>query len=161
MNLDFSINGQIDPVATYAAVLSSAIALWEFWKWRNRNAIRLTCTPNMIEMPRRNKEAYIVANVVNLGDRPTTITHLCGYYWKTHWDYLLRRNRLSFIVNSPNVPKVVQPGEQWMGQIIQDKEMDQRLTSGVLKIGVFHSLSKKEIMRRVRSSKKEVKNEAN
>lgn len=149
MSLTLTINGQIDPVATYAAILSTAIAVWEFIKWRSRHSIRLRCNPNMLFIPSTDKKTYIIANVTNTGETATTITHLLMYYWPSVWHKIFRRGRQSFIVNSPDVPKIVQPGEQWMGQAHQDENIERMAKDGVLFMGVIHSLGKKEIMQRI------------
>jgi hypothetical protein len=65
--MEVSFSGDIDLVATYAAVLSTLIAIWEFVKWKNRNAIKLTCNPNMLFMPSSDKKKYVIAKVINHG----------------------------------------------------------------------------------------------
>jgi hypothetical protein len=153
MTIAFSVNGSIDPIAMYAAVLSTVIAVWEFIKWRGRNAIKMMCTPNMLFFPSRDKQKYIVVKVINRGDRPTTITHMLGYHWKSRLERLLDRKKRkanAFIVNSDNVPKVIQPGEEWMGQALQNSEIEKMASEGCLYMGVIHSMGNKEILRRVK-----------
>lgn len=153
MDIAFSVNGNIDPIAVYAAILSTVIAAWEFIKWRERNAIKITCTPNMLFFPSRDKQKYVVVKVINRGDRPTTITHMLGYYWKNRLDRFFDRRKkkvTAFVVNSDNVPKVIQPGEEWMGQALQNNEIEKMASEGYLYMGVIHSMGNKEVLRRVK-----------
>ena len=41
MDVQFSVNGNIDPIAAYAAILSTFIAVWEWLKWRSKHEIEL------------------------------------------------------------------------------------------------------------------------
>lgn len=153
MDIAFSVDGSIDPIAVYAAILSTLIAVWEFIKWRGRNAIRMTCTPNMLFFPSPDKQKYIVVKVINRGDRSTTITHMLGYHWKSRFDKFFDRRKKkvsAFIVNSDNVPRVIQPGEEWMGQALQNSEIEKMASEGYLYMGVIHSMGNKEILRRVK-----------
>ncbi len=54
----FSINGGIDPVARYAVVLSTIIAIWEFIRWRSRNAIKMTCMTSMQFFPSQDEKTF-------------------------------------------------------------------------------------------------------
>jgi len=153
MNLDFSLSGNLDPVALYAAILSTMIAIWEYTKWRARNCIEVKCNANMLFIPSPDKNKYIVANVTNKGQTATTITHFALYYWKNGFDKFFNRARQSFIVNTDQVPKVVQPGEQWMAQAIQNEELERMASEGCLYAVIIHSMGKKEVMKRIEIAK--------
>lgn len=154
MNVNFSMNGVIDPLAAYAAILSTLIAIWEFLKWRNRHSIRLSCNPNMEFFPTSDNKTYIIANVINTGETPTTITHFLGYYWESWFHKLFKSNTKAFIVSAVNVPAVVQPGGQWMGQVHQDENIEKMAHEGLLYIGVVHSMRKREVLQRLKINKK-------
>jgi hypothetical protein len=153
MDINFSIDGTIDPIAAYAAIVSTIIAVWEYLKWRKKNEVSLTCTPNMEFFPSNDKKTFIIANVTNKGETQTTVTHFMGYYWESWWDRIFRKNRKAFIVNSPDIPKVIQPGEQWMGQAHQDANIEKMAREGLLYMGISHSMNKKEVLRRVKINK--------
>lgn len=150
MEINFSTNGSIDAVALYAAVLSTAIAIWEYIKWRSRYYLEVTCNTSMLFLPSTNKKKYIVAKATNKGETPTTITHLALYYWPNKLDRFLKRERKSFIVNSDQVPKIVNPGEQWFGQVEQNDDIEKMALEGLLYAVVIHSMGKKEILRQIR-----------
>lgn len=149
MDIYFSFDGNIDPVATYAAILSSAIAILEWIKWKGKNAVILRCNSNMILMPSSDRNKYIIATVTNTGEAQTTITHFLAYYWSSKIDKLLNRGKKAFIINARDVPAIIQPGQQWTGQVIQCQEMEKMAKNGLLYIGIIHSMSEKEVIQRV------------
>lgn len=155
MEANIIFEGKIDLVAVYAALLSTAITIWEFIKWRHRNRIDLHCTPNMIIVPSSNPgQKYINFVVTNKGDKPTTLTHVLGYYWPTWFDKLRNNERKAFIVKCDKVPCIVNPGERWSYQAIQDKYIEKLAQDGLLYLGVSHSMAKKEVLRRIFIEKK-------
>lgn len=153
MEIQFSINGGIDPVAFYAALLSTAIAVWEYVKWRGRNYLEVNCNANMLFLPSSDKKKYIVARATNKGQTATTITHLGLYYWENRFKRIFKRPSQIYMINTDTVPKVINPGEQWMGQGEQTAEVEQMASEGLLYAIVFHSMGKKGILRRIKISK--------
>lgn len=158
MNIDFSFSGQVDIVASYAAILSTLIALWEFIKWLKKHDVLVKCSPNMVFMPSADKKKYVNIVVTNKGATQTTITHCLMYYWKNRFDKIFNRNRQSFIINEQSLPRVIQPGEQWMGQAIQDEKVEKMAQAGILYMGIMHSMKKKEILNRIKIIKEEKTN---
>ena len=152
--MEINFSGNIDLVATCAAVLSTLIAIWEFIKWKNRNAIKFTCNPNMLFIPSSNNEKYVIAKVINQGSTATTVTHLFMYYWPSYFHKIFRKKRQSFIVNCTTVPALVNPGEEWMGQALQDESIEKMASEGILCMGIIHSMGKNEILRRIKIDKK-------
>lgn len=148
--MEINFSGEIDLVATYAAVLSSMIAVWEFIKWKNRNAVKVTCNPNMLFIPSSDDKKYVIAKVINQGSSPTTVTHLLFYYWPSRFHKIFKRKRQNFVVNCTTVPAVVNPGEEWMGQAHQDKNIEEMASKGLLYMGIIHSMGKNEILRRIK-----------
>lgn len=157
MNVDFSFSGQVDIVASYAAILSTLIAVWEFIKWLKKNEVLVTCVPNMIFMPSPDKNTYVNITVTNKGNTQTTITHCVMFCWENKWDKFFNKNKKSFIVNEKSLPRIIQPGEQWMGQAIQDEDLEDMAQSGLLYMGIIHSMGRKEILNRIKITKKEEK----
>ena len=157
MYLNFSIGGSIDIVALYAAILSTAIAIWEWIKWQSRHTVSLSCHPNMEFYPSDNEQAYVIATVVNKGVTQIIVTHFFLYFWKNRIDYVLKRNKRIMHINGTipgtfygTVPSPLQPGEIWRGQCIQNTELERMAREGFLYMGICHSMSSKEILKRVR-----------
>lgn len=153
MAISCAADSGLDLIALYAAVLSTAIAVWEYIKWRNRHSLKVICNANMIFLPSSDTRKYVAVNATNMGDTPTTITHLALYYWREGRSRFFKRERKSFIVPTNQVPKVVSPGEQWMAQFEQTPEIEKMAKEGSLYVVVIHSLGKKEILSRITIAK--------
>ena len=77
----FRFDVEADPVAIYAAIVATAILIWDVAKWlRSGPRIKLRALPNMKMFndpdPRRKGKTYVIVNVTNSGSSPTTITQL-------------------------------------------------------------------------------------
>lgn len=59
---------------------------------------------------------------------------------------------MSFLVYNPSVskiPHVLGPGESWTGVILQNTELESMSRDGYLYCGIYHSASKRPVLRRV------------
>jgi hypothetical protein len=153
MDFNFSLSGTVDPVALYAAILSSAVAVWEFIKWRQKNAIEVTFMANMKFMPSVDNNSWIIAKVINKGDTQTTITSFHGYVWKNRLDRFLGRKKsliTAFIIPTDNLPKIIEPGEQWIGKLLQNEEIKNFAHKQILYLCISHTMSKKDVVKRLK-----------
>jgi hypothetical protein len=152
--MDISLSYNFDPLASYAAILSTIIAIWEFIKWRSRNEIEVLFCSDMVFVPPKDKNnlTYIVANVTNKGQTATTITHFALYYWKNKIDKFFKKNG-KIVKNIPtnNSPNLIEPGQQWIGEAIQTKELEHMACEGCLYGVIVHSMGKKQIMKRIKT----------
>lgn len=152
MEFNFTIDGSLDPVAAYAAILSTFIAIWEFLRWKSRNAVSFTCHPNMILVPSSEKKTYIVANFTNKGQTQTIITNLGLYHWDKWYHRFFRKKWKNFIVREDSIPCTVQPGAIWKGMIVQDEKLEKMARDGYLYVVAFHSMAQNGVMQRVKLS---------
>ncbi len=133
-------------VAWWGAIIATTVLLWDIYKWKKSGVdLRVRICPNM-EMSggyEPDENIYVLVVVVNRGDRPTTITHLTAYYFKNRWSRIRKKADKSMIIANPSprqpIPYKLNPGEQWMGMIIQDEELEKRAKSGVLCVSVVHT----------------------
>lgn len=103
MELSFKIVSQIELVALYAAVVATAVLVWDVIKWRRAGArLKGTVTANMVTfgMGQMDDQAYVVIDVDNIGDRPTTISgvYLKGY--ANRWNELREKPEKQYVINS-------------------------------------------------------------
>ena len=96
-----------------------------------------------------DKTLYINVVVVNVGDCPTTLTHFCGFTYKS-WFHRLRRKRdKAFVINtgpeSP-IPHKIEVGEQWSAMALQDKAKE-LCGNSRLYIGVQHAMQSRPTLR--------------
>jgi len=148
MNLIVSFE-KIDPVALYAATLSTLIAIWEVKKWYSRVRIQVTCSANMKIIQSADKRTYISINATNRGQTPTTITHAIMKCWPSKWNKIRNKNCQSYIINCENIPQKINPGETWAGLAIQDDEIEKMASNAILYCGIVHSMNDKETLKRV------------
>ena len=115
MGVDFTINGSLDLVAVYAAVLSTIILIWEIVKWKSRNSVDVNCCMNMILIPRGNDEKYIRVEAVNKGQTKTVIKSVGFYYWDKCHHRFSKKKWKNFIARQDELPLVLEPGEKPAG----------------------------------------------
>ena len=145
-------------VGAITATATATSAMIALLNWRNRSKVEVRCKPNMVGIndPRMGvpiaEGIYINVSVVNKGYVAITITHLVGFYCKNHWDRILGK-RQWFFVNTikGDIPRVLQPGETWLGFINQEDEFLKKMDKNkILYCGINHSMDGKAIMKRVR-----------
>lgn len=160
MDLDFSASGTIDPVAGYAAVVATIVALLEIVRWwRSGAQPRVTATPDMIFVPAPSGmtagASFIFVKVRNVGDTPTTLATLGIYQYLSRWNRWRRKVNKAGVVPDParhtgaQLPFVLRPGEQWTGAIEQDALIMGLASTGLLYVSVGHSMAKRELQVRV------------
>jgi hypothetical protein len=101
----------------------------------------------------------LIADVVNHGDRPTTITHLVFVYYRNMWNRLRNRADQNMAILLPNtrqpIPFELRPGSSWSGFAIQDhqtmekhsKTLEEMAREGYLFCGIYHSHSTRLLRR--------------
>ncbi len=101
--------------------------------------------------PRYEGLKLVVANVINYGDRPTTIRNLCYFYFgkrKPLRKLLRSKPDETFIVPNQNHDQQL-PFELRPGFAIQDEGVEGMAQTGVLDMLVYHTHSTKPLRRRV------------
>src|SRR6266436_6542276 len=77
--------------AWWGAILATVVFVWDIIKWRLAGPrLRLTIRSGMktANVPEYEGKTLLLAQVVNYGDRPTTITHLAFSYYRNAWNRL-------------------------------------------------------------------------
>lgn len=158
MELIFHYKAEVDPVAIYvaiyAAIVATAILIWDIAKWlRSGPRIKLRTMPNMEWFNAtgqiRKGETYVIVMVTNVGSSPTTITHLTLAYFKNHMDRLRQKFEMRAVIMIAQaashlpLPQVLKPGEDWSGMILQNDELVQMAVNGVLYAEVIDSVNKR------------------
>lgn len=144
-----------DIVAWWGAIIATAVLIWDVYKWRTSGPkIKFFVQPNTLIVGDLNKKdgKYIAANVTNVGDRPTTITHFVFQHYKSYIKMLRHKPDTSMVVlpiTSQPIPYILNPGDIWQGLAIQTSEVEELSKNGYLVCGICHSHSDKEIDRRV------------
>jgi hypothetical protein len=149
-----------DIIAIYAAVVATGVLLWDVYKWRRTERVRLTgrvMTDAMLVGPGfpNTGERWISLNVDNRGHLTCTVTHLfiAGY---ANWlQKIRRRSVFQGIINTNgtrgnSVPHLLEPGTSFIGLALQTTEIEERSRAELLYIGIHHSGSDKPLRIRVK-----------
>jgi hypothetical protein len=146
-----------DLAAWWGAIIATCVLGLEIYKLKKSGpVIDVSASPDMetfggIPAGLQNK-TFVVVKVTNAGDRNTTITHLIGFHYSS-WFKRFRKKRKAFVVVNPALsrplPHVLGPGEEWIGGIEQNPELEEMSRNGYLYCGVYHSCGKKPVLQRV------------
>jgi hypothetical protein len=140
-------------VAWWGAILSTIVFGWDIYKYRTAGPkLRFTVQPDMktINVPTYEGKTVMMARVTNYGDRPTTITNLCYEYFEK------KRKKIpdkAAVILTPSVerplPFELKAGGVWNGVAVQDAEVKEWATTGILEMILYHSHSEKPIRQRI------------
>lgn len=147
-----------DYAAWFGAVLATIVFIWEVAQWwLNRGtSLRVRASPNMREFTQGlgfTSGPAVMVEVVNTGDRATTLTHFVGEHYTGWWTRLRRKTETNFFVPDPGygqpLPYVLEPGQRWLGKVEQNEDIEKWSRDDRLYLGVNHSLAKKAHVVRV------------
>lgn len=118
---------ELDPVALYAAVVSTATAIFGVVQYL-RSGPRLTghATGNMKFQPDPSGGTYISATISNRGTRRTTITMVGFSGYPNRWAKIRRKPNHTSIIPRPlhaTLPEVLEPGGYLIASAAQDPEL--------------------------------------
>ena len=143
-------------VAWWGAILSTIVFLWDIYKHRTAGPrLRFTAQTGMetLNIPMYEGKTVILANVTNFGSRPTTITNLGYLYFAKRRHFRKRIPDKAFVIPNPStaqpLPFELKPGVVWMGIAIQDPQIEEWATTGILDMMLYHSHDQKPLRRRV------------
>jgi hypothetical protein len=147
-----------DAIAFYAAILSTITAALSVRQWHltgARLSLSVMARSRAFGWGSRDAE-YLVLNVVNRGSRPTTLSMMVLFQFKSPVHRWLRRPYWSAIVPDPAgdagtaAPTVLEPGASWLGMTAYDADLRARAKAGSLFVAIHGSHSSRSIMGKVR-----------
>lgn len=96
-------------------------------------------------------EKFITVTVVNVGDTPTTLTHLLLYHYSSRLRVVFRRPSTRLIVDpmAKPLPQLVPVGETWTAAMPQTEDIEKLLIRGLLYCGVRDEFSGKNTFSRI------------
>jgi hypothetical protein len=161
--------GVTQVVAWWGAILATIVFIWDVIKWKlagPKLRLRVNCNMKTMNMPLYEGRTLIVADVVNCGDRSTTITHLGFRYYRNLWDRvvgalfrrILKQDRTEIVILDPNpslsLPHELQPGKMWDGLADQEELLEGIGTNRYILCDIYHTHRKRPLTRRVRLKSK-------
>ncbi|MGB8428776.1 MAG: hypothetical protein WCE72_03065 [Pseudolabrys sp.] len=148
---------QLDPVAIYAAIVSTVVLIWQIFVWRRvRPRLKVSASANMITASSVDKDTYVVANVRNVGTQRTTITHVVMYAYPNWRDRWHSKPSDTFVIKHGlpagyPLPHVIEAGRTFMSMIRQNEQVEKLSRERLLFVGVIHSFRTRPILARVAS----------
>jgi hypothetical protein len=150
-----TIADRIDPVAIYAAVVSTSVLIWQIFVWlRTGPRLKVSAASNMKAfggVP--DNDTYVLANVHNIGTQPTTITHVVIFAYRNWWKRLRKTPSNTFWVNHGvaafPIPYVLQAGHTFMSMIVQNVELEKLSRESLLFVGIVHSFRDRPVLARI------------
>jgi hypothetical protein len=145
--------------AWWGAIVASIVLLWDIFKWLTKGArVLIHAKPNMQTLNqlegKLNDDKNILVEVINIGDLPTTITHLVFYEYKSFLEKILNKPITQGVIpyqgrGMQELPYLLGPGARWVGMISQADLEEKTQNDSVFYCGVIHTLRKKPVRARV------------
>lgn len=145
-------------IALWGAFTGTAAIVWDFVKWKtDAPRLKVSVNPNMQMLDqatgRLDPKQLIQVHVVNVGKRPTKITALLGWPFKTRMHRLFGKpTGDGFVSMEPltqtPLPLVLQPGDDWSGFLHREAAL-KIVGDATLYCGVQHTLAKKPALARI------------
>lgn len=147
-----------DILALIGALTGTLAILWDIFKWKNSGArLKINVAPNMIliadGLSLENQEKRISVEVVNVGQRNTTVVTLCFRCDDDMWTSVTGKGRTYFAVPQPefaSLPAALGVGERWVGMVHQSPELEEMARHKRLYVQISHSVATKPVCKRLK-----------
>jgi hypothetical protein len=147
---------KVDPVAAYAAIVSTGVLIWQIFVWlRTGPQVKVTASSNMKTFGGLSEDGktYVIVNVRNVGTQQTTITHVVMFAYNNRWRFFRKKPSNTFIVNhrvvAYPIPYVLEIGHTFMSMIVQDEALEKMSREKLLYAGIIHSFSERTLFVRI------------
>jgi hypothetical protein len=149
---------KLDPIAVYAALVSTALGILEFVKWRTGGArFAVSATPNMQSLDDLDVDGaltFIAIEVRNIGALPTTITHVVLIAYKTRLHRILGIIEKNAICTNPTVgqaaPFELSQGGRFFTVAKQEGKAVGWSQHYRLYAGVYHTMCRRPLIARIK-----------
>jgi hypothetical protein len=150
-----------DIVAWWGAIVASLVLLWDVYKWMAegpRLTMRLSPNMRVLGDPSREGKIWVSVTVTNVGNRPTTIKVVGMEYYANWFSWLRNRAEKAAVFPNPSdsfpLPRVLKPGEEWLGLIPQERtdmeiSLEEMSRTGRLMIWLSQSHKQRAIRKRL------------
>ena len=146
-------------IALYAAIVSTSALTLSLRKWLLTGpvlALSVMARGRTFGGLEPDDREFIVLNVTNKGDMPTTLSTMAVFQYRTIFHRWLRKPYFAAIIPRPNLldgigtPSLLAPGTTWMGAAAYDDGALEMAKSGKLFVAIHCSHSKRPAVAKVR-----------
>ena len=148
---------ELNPISIYSAVVATGVAIWQVYTYvRDGPRLKATAGSNrrIVDGGGLDSKTYIVVNVVNVGNRATTIQVFGLYVYENWWKRFRRKSSTALVIipatSGNTVPHVLEPGHTFMGLATQTDEIVKLSREKLTYLLVAHSMGKREVLVRLR-----------
>ena len=145
-------------IALYAAVVSTIALTLSLRKWFLTGpvlALSVMARGKTFGGAEPDDREYIVLNVTNRGDIPTTLSTMAVFQYRTIFHRWRRKPYFAAIITRPGLlggggtPSLIAPGTTWMGAVIYDDDLLKMAKSGKLFVAIHSSHSNRPAVAKV------------
>jgi hypothetical protein len=152
-----------DYVVTYAAVVSTAVLIWQIFTWlRTGPRLRGSSSTNMViygaggRLDEENR--YVRFSVQNVGTADTTITSVGLYGYDGWWEWIRKRPSKAAVINHDveghPLPYVLKAGHTYTSTFVQTEQLEEWSRKMHLCGFIFHSFRRRPLLLAIRSIQK-------
>lgn len=141
--------------AAWWGAATGTLALgWEVYRHASSGPrLEVNVSPDMqLVIPGRGLDStlHVSVSVVNAGDAPTTITHLCGVFYRGWIQRTFKRRGQVFVLTTDApIPTVLPPGQTWSALVPQEQLFISAGEKAAIYLGVKHAISGNPVMVKV------------
>jgi hypothetical protein len=139
--------------AWWGAVIATVVLVWDIFKWARAGVrLKVHAVPNMQVAGDATETKLVHIEVVNRGDKTTTITHLAFYEFASTLDRLRGKRKAAGIVpypEGPQLPYELAPGKRWAATVRQ-AGLFPHFSGGQVYCVIIHSGRDKEVLCRLK-----------
>jgi len=125
-------------LAWWGAVISTAVLVWDVYKWQKTSRPRLVVNTNgdFQDLDSNNPQKYVSLTVTNIGDKPTTLNLVTFKYYATKPKRWRKQNPdksgvfLDMVRATAPLPHKLDVGTEWSGLVFQTEELEKLARSG-------------------------------
>jgi hypothetical protein len=159
MQFTLTLSNKIDPLAIYAALVSTMVFAWNIYVWWNSGPrLEVTALMNMLIIggtAEEESKTFLIVRATNVGSKKTTITNVIIMSYENAWKRLRRKPSFTAVFNNVGgsypIPYVLDVGHNFSSQADQNGLVE-KIRDHYFYAGVAHSFSKKPVMVRVKYS---------
>ncbi|HEY0197067.1 MAG TPA: hypothetical protein VGC19_00830 [Rhodanobacter sp.] len=138
--------------AWWGAVIATAVFAWDIFKWLQSGVrLKVRAIPNMQIAGDSSEKKLVLVEVVNRGDKATTITHWALYEFASTFNRLRRKRKAQGLVphpDGPTLPYELAPGQRRAATVVQAGVLT-HFSDGQIFCAIIHTGSDREALCRL------------
>lgn len=137
----FQFKSDLDPIAVYAAVVSTSGVVFSFIQWlRTGPRLAGSAATNMKMMPDPTGRTYLNVTIYNRGTRRTKVTTIALKTYPSRWAKIRRKADWAAVIPLPlYVTLPVEPGDYLIAGMPQEDEIVEKSRKSILTVEAYYT----------------------